>query len=157
VGGGGTGGADPITLCEEAGTNVGACYNTSAFATSGVPPSFGCDSFSNPSQISACHSLVSCLRSAACNAQILAAHDNGSSDYPFLDDGTPCLCGATVSKSSCFATTTWSGVCQAQYAAAADGAGGVAVGFFDTTVPIGVANNLFTCDVDAMCIPAGGI
>jgi hypothetical protein len=52
------------------------------------------------------------------------------------------------------ATTTWAGACQAQYAAAAHGASAVATGFFDTTLPIGVGNNLFTCDVDNMCITA---
>jgi hypothetical protein len=133
------------------------CYNTSAFGTPGTPSAFGCNSFTGAPQVSACAALVSCLRSSACSAEILAAHNNAPTDYPFLDDGTPCLCGVTVSKMSCLSTTTWSGVCQAQYAAAAGGANAVATGFFDTTLPIGVANNLFTCDVDAMCIPEGGI
>ncbi len=158
-------GVDP-TACEQDGTNAGTCFSTTAPGTT----AFGCTGFPGTAndattQMGACFALVNCLRGQACIAQIAAANANDPSDYPFNDDGTPCLCGAGptaanpngATKAQCFGSTTWVGVCQAQYAAAAGGASNVSPNFFQTTLPIGIANNLFSCDVDDACIPASGI
>jgi hypothetical protein len=128
---------------------------------------FGCDGFAG-SNLQLCNDLQTCLDSAACVAQVNAAVVNDPSDYPYTDEATACLCGigptaanpSGQTKTQCLGgppTTGWAGVCQAQFAAAAFGAANVPGHLFDRAEPIGIAVNLFTCDVDAQCIPASGL
>jgi hypothetical protein len=155
--GGMAGMGDPFRACEVDGTTNGVCFSTSA--TSAPAGTFGCDGFTG-AQNAACVDLLNCLRGTQCAAQIAAANSNDASDYPFNDDATPCLCGSGPpgqTKAMCLGSTTWAGVCQAKFATAAGGASLVAGHFFDTSLPIGVAVNLFSCDVDNTCIPAAGV
>ena len=165
----GTGGTSPLA-CEEAGAaTLTECFGTSPTQADGQTPlgGFGCGAFP-AAQAATCQAFQACLDSAACVAQVNAAVANDPSDYPYNDDATPCLCGigptaanpSGQTKAQCLGgppATGWAGVCQAQFAAAAGGAANVAGHFFDRSEPIGIAVNLFTCDIDAACIPASGI
>ena len=67
-----------------------------------------------------------------------------------FDDPTACLCG-TIATSVCGQSdpTSLPGVCRPQYIAANGGTGtGLFGAFFSTGSPVGIANNLLTCDVD---------
>ncbi|HLK91620.1 MAG TPA: hypothetical protein VKZ18_17130 [Polyangia bacterium] len=99
--------------------------------------------------------MLACLRSTACQDVIHAAGaDYGESGVGF-DDGTPCLCNtatATIARRTCLALTTgWPGVCGTQFAAASSNATRTSTpgaSLFDTTLPVGIAMNLMTCDID---------
>ncbi len=123
------------TTCETNATADGTCFNTSVDGTTN-----GCDGFPAGAQRDACYALVKCIRTG-----------NGSGHTcANADDATPCLCG-TLSATACGQSdpTTLPGVCRPQYIAANGGTGTGLFGvFFSTSSPVGIANNMFTCDVD---------
>jgi hypothetical protein len=155
----GAGGSGPFAQdnaacvsCEFTGTANGVCFSTSATGAGATQANFGCDSFSGADKTN-CLNLVGCLRSAACQTAIHGATSDYGETGSSFDDPHPCLCGA-VSLSACLQTSTWSGVCASQYVAAA--AGGSVLGlYFSTDSPIGVANNLMTCDIDSAATGSG--
>jgi hypothetical protein len=123
--------------CELSATTGATCFQTSSTANPDTtdPMKFGCNGFSAVDQAE-CKALIACIRTNHCGKS---------------DDATPCLCGVldpTTCASTAIASLT--GACRDQYVAAADG-GNVFSLFFSTDSPIGIANNLFTCDVDASC------
>jgi cysteine-rich repeat protein len=129
--------ATACQTCEISATTAGTCFQTSSTANAGTTDftKFGCNGFSGAA-LTACNDLIGCMRTNHCGAG---------------DDPTPCLCGA-LSAATCATTPAASlpGVCAPKYITAA--AGGDVFGlFFSTDSPIGVANNLYTCDVDAPC------
>jgi len=168
--GGGAGASAAQISCETTGAGTGTeCFGTSPTQADGITPlgGFGCNGFTG-TNLDLCNALQGCLNSAACVSQINAAVANDPGDYPYNDDGTPCLCGigptaanpTAQTKTQCLGgppATGWAGVCQAQFAAAALGAANVPGHLFDRSEPIGIGINLMTCDVDASCIPASGI
>jgi hypothetical protein len=124
-----------------------ACEMTSSACdpTALTPPggtgSFGCDGFTGAVR-SSCMALLDCIRSNHCAS---------------ASDPSPCFCGAGVDPTACATgAATPNGVCLPQYyAALADGpAGTVFTLFYDPSSPIGIADNLFSCDVNASC-PCG--
>jgi hypothetical protein len=124
--------------CEMKATNVDkTCFNDSSTGNVGTtdPKKFGCSGFSASDQAK-CNAVLSCIRSSHCGKG---------------DDATPCLCG-TLTISACAAqpVTALPGPCRDLYIAAANG-GNVYTLFFSTDSPMGIANNLYTCDVDAHC------
>ncbi|MFL5306756.1 MAG: hypothetical protein ACJ8F1_16185 [Polyangia bacterium] len=140
VGGGvagnmGTGGQpQACTVCETNATADGTCFNTSVDGTTN-----GCDGFTG-TQRDACYALVSCIRTG----------NGAGKSCANLDDPTPCLCG-TLTATACGQSdpTTLPGACRAQYIAANGGTGtGLFGAFFATGSPVGIANNMFTCDID---------
>lgn len=147
---------DNCGICELGGTTAGTCFNTSATGLGSSLSNFGCNGFTSATDKANCVALLSCLQGAACQASIAAATADYGEATAFVpgDDPTPCLCnGATVSKANCLAASSWTGVCAPQYVAAAAG-GSVLSLFFSTDSPIGVANNLLTCDIDTPCTSA---
>jgi hypothetical protein len=121
--------------CEIAATTAGTCYQTSTTANAGTTDflKFGCNGFVGTSR-NACDALITCLRNNDCG-------DGG--------DPVPCLCGE-LSPTTCATrpVSTLPGACVSQYITAANG-GDVYGLFFSTDSPIGVANNLYTCDVES--------
>ena len=98
---------------------------------------FGCSSFTAAADIAACNALRTCIISKKCSAG---------------DDPTPCYCGARDATTCASSGPDGTGACLAQYNAVALPAGKqVKDVFTDATSPIGVANNLLTCDVDGAC------
>jgi hypothetical protein len=104
----------------------------------------GCDGFTDAAKKAACQALITCIRTG-----------NGSGkNCGNGDDPTPCLCGTlTAAQCSQANPTTLPGVCRDAYLAAI-GTGNIFQDFFATSSPVGIANNLFTCDVDVPC-PCG--
>jgi hypothetical protein len=100
----------------------------------------GCCGFEDPTLRANCENILACVRSQGC----------GSGNSPIR-----CLCG-DQGMGPCAAADSWSGPCAAVYTAAlAGGPPGKLIPLFgDPRSPIGVANNTFTCDVDAAC-PCG--
>ncbi|HVZ71347.1 MAG TPA: hypothetical protein VHJ20_03145 [Polyangia bacterium] len=122
-------------MCEITNTTGGTCFQTSNTSNAGTTnyAVFGCNGFSG-ADFTNCVALIGCLRSNHC----------GSGDDP-----TPCLCG-NLSTGACATTppANLPGVCASKYVTAA--AGGDVFGlFFSTDSPIGISNNLYSCDVDA--------
>jgi hypothetical protein len=111
------------------GTCVQALYANST--------GFGCNSFTNPADVASCNALRTCILTTKCS--------NG-------DDPTPCYCGA-ISATACANTgPDGTGKCLAQYKAVTLPAGSTISSVFTSgSSPIGVANNLLICDVDATC------
>jgi hypothetical protein len=102
---------------------------------------FGCDAFTGALQTN-CQALLDCVRTTHC---------------AIGDDPTPCYCGVGVDPVACATgASPPSGVCLSQYNAAVVGgpSGTVATLFTDPRSPIGVADNLLSCDVDGAC-PCG--
>lgn len=100
----------------------------------------GCCGFEDPTLRKNCENILSCIHSHDCS------HDNS----PVF-----CLCG-TATYMKCAYAMDWDGPCTSAYKAALAGGppGTVMKLFGDPRSPIGVANNTFTCDVDAAC-PCG--
>jgi hypothetical protein len=145
---------DNCAICEQTGTNAGVCFNTSPTGLGSTLATFGCNGFTSASDKANCVALLGCLQGASCQASIHAATADYGETGSNFDDPTPCLCnGATVAKAACLAASTWTGACAPQYVAAAAG-GSVLSLFFSTDSPIGVANNLMTCDIDQPCTSA---
>jgi hypothetical protein len=123
--------------CESKKNASGSCDPANFSQTAG---SVGCAAFTGAMK-SACAALLACIRSTHCSAG---------------DDPTPCYCGS-LTPTACFNNGAPSTApCFAQYnaAQAADPAGTVFGLFTDPTSPVGVADNLITCDVDSAC-PCG--
>jgi hypothetical protein len=129
--------APPLSFC--AGTTIAPATTTISV--------FGCDGFTAAADKATCNALANCLRGAACQAAIHSATPDYQEAASSFDDPHPCLCGS-VSLASCLGATTFTGVCAAQYAAAANG-GSVLNNYGNNALPIGIANNLMTCDVDS--------
>jgi hypothetical protein len=103
-----------------------------------APACFGCAGFTpNTTAVNNCNALIACIQTTHCAAG---------------DDPTPCYCGA-LSAGNCVtmgAPTT--APCFAQYTAAAMGfPGNVFTQFFDPTTPVGISDNLWSCQADAPC------
>jgi len=100
----------------------------------------GCCGFEDPKLRTNCENVLACIRNTGC----------GVGNSPIR-----CLCGE-VGMGPCAAADKWNGPCASVYAAAlAGGPPGKLIQLFgDPKSPIGVANNTFTCDVDATC-PCG--
>ncbi|HVT06379.1 MAG TPA: hypothetical protein VHO67_02930 [Polyangia bacterium] len=138
---GGPGGGPPpdCTTCETLATADGTCFNTSVDGVTN-----GCDGFFG-AQRDACIALMTCIRTGNGTGHTCASGD----------DPRPCLCGAlTITACAGSGPTTLPGVCRPQYIAANGGTGtGLFGAFFGTTSPVGIANNLFICDVDMAADP----
>jgi hypothetical protein len=140
--------------CEITNTMGGVCFNTSTSAVGATsnPAQFGCNGFTGAA-LTNCNLLLACLNSSACQGAIATANSTLASDYPFKSDPLPCLCGTSITKAACLTTTSWTGVCAAQYVQAA--AGGNLLNLFTSNdSPIGVANNLMSCEIDSQTTPA---
>jgi len=100
----------------------------------------GCCGFNDPTLQLACNEILRCIVEKGCS--------QGNSPVA-------CLCG-DQDLIPCAKSKKWSGPCTAIYEAALMGGppGTVISLFGDTKSPIGVANNTFTCSVDASC-PCG--
>jgi hypothetical protein len=131
-----TGGVDPCIQCEQTNTDSGTCFNTVADGAT----AFGCDGFTGTDK-TLCTDLLACIRTSNGTGHTCAVSD----------DPTPCLCG-TLTATQCIQAdpATLPGVCRDKYIAAAKG-GNVLSLFFATNSPIGIANNLLTCDIDVPC------
>jgi len=129
--------APPLSFC--AGTTVAPSVTTIS--------AFGCDGFTAAADKASCNALAACLRGAACQAAIHSATSDYAEAGSNFDDPHPCLCGS-VSLATCLGASTFTGVCQAQYVAASNG-GSPLNNFGNNALPIGIANNLMTCDVDS--------
>jgi hypothetical protein len=129
--------------CEMKGTNQAKpiCFHTSKTPDIGTtdPAKFGCDGFP-PADQARCKTLLSCLRVNHCAQG---------------DDTVTCLCGP-LDRETCISKPIESlpGPCRDQYIAAASG-GNVLTLWGSTDSPIGVANNLYSCDLDAPCTCSG--
>jgi hypothetical protein len=133
--------------CELQGSQQGHCGGTSNGPGDTIA-TFGCASFTGPDQAS-CVALHACLDGAACRAAIAAADASYNEAARNFDSPAPCLCG-DLSSSDCLTATTYTGVCASQYLTAAAG-GSLPALFTDPSSPVGVASNLFSCDVDQAC------
>jgi hypothetical protein len=100
----------------------------------------GCCGFEDPKLRATCEAILLCLRNTDCAAG---------------NDPSRCLCGDLDPK-SCATGGPHTGACVSAYTAGlAGGPPGTVVTLFGSpTSPIGIANNTFTCDVDASC-PCG--
>ncbi|HVX96289.1 MAG TPA: hypothetical protein VHK47_15355 [Polyangia bacterium] len=124
--------------CEmRASHNPTGCPNTSPTANVGTndPAKFGCDGFA-PAERARCKALLACLKAKRCAKG---------------EDPTPCLCGP-MDPQTCASKPVRSlpGACRDEYVAAIAGAD-IYTLFFSTDSPVGVANNLFACDVATPC------
>jgi hypothetical protein len=152
------GGPAPSVACATCELNdsvppLSFCYGTSLGGAATTLSTFGCEGFASATDVAECEALAGCLRGTACQAAIHNAtpdYFEGGSSY---DDPHPCLCG-NIPFEVCL-SGTFNGVCAAEYRAAADGYDVNAV-YGETILPIGIANNLMTCDVDST-VPANGL
>ena len=139
------------TTCQSQAVDVNAmcqtCESTSAACDptlTSVPgaATFGCSGFPAGAAQTACLNLLACIRSNKCN--------NG-------DDPTPCFCGALDSITCLSSNGSMTAACYTQYNTAlsaltvAGATSSVATLFGNPKSPIGVANNVVSCDVDAHC------
>jgi hypothetical protein len=101
----------------------------------------GCCGFEDPKLRAQCQDILLCIRTKGCGV--------GSSP-------TRCLCGDLDPMSCARALKPHTGACADVYRAAVAGESPADVikVFGDPKSPLGVANNTFTCDVDASC-PCG--
>src|SRR5262245_33379779 len=98
----------------------------------------GCCGFDDPKLRASCQNIMQCLRNTGCAAG---------------NDPSRCLCGDLDPKTCATGGGPYPGACASVYAAGLAGgpAGTVITLFGSPTSPIGIANNTFTCDVDASC------
>jgi hypothetical protein len=132
----------PGTLCQTCEQSSIFCDPTLLSVPGASPGAFGCSGFTGAAQ-SACLALLDCVRTAGCMV------GDGPSD---------CLCGPGVDPVQCATgAVPLSGVCLSQYnaALAAGPPGTVFTLFTDPRSPIGIADNLVQCDVDASCTACG--
>jgi hypothetical protein len=152
----GTGGStvDPVACAScEFNDSANFCSGTTSSGNLDTVADFGCNSLTG-NDVTTCQNLVMCLRGTACQAAITGATPDYAEAGSNFDDPHPCLCG-NVSLVTCLGATTWTGPCQAQYVAAANG-GSVFNNFGNQASPVGLANNLMTCDVDST-VPSNGL
>jgi hypothetical protein len=126
------------TLCEQSTGNADVCPPENLSVPGQTAPAcFGCAGFSpgNTTATNNCNALLSCIRTMKCA--------NG-------DDPTPCYCGNLDPGTCVTSGAPTTAPCFAQYTAAAMGfSGNVFTQFFDPKTPIGIADNLVSCDADA--------
>jgi hypothetical protein len=134
--------ADPA-LCELPATAQGMCFHTTTPDNAGTTDvaKFGCNGFSG-AEAGNCRSLLHCLRASHCAGGLT------------LDDPTPCLCG-NLTAQQCFqgGAAKAPGPCRDEYIRAGlpNVFGDIFGQFTDPSSPIGIANNLYTCDLDVPC------
>jgi hypothetical protein len=138
-------------MCEASGLADGTCAGTTPTGGSGN----GCDGFTNATDKANCLALITCLRGTACqNAIHNASADYGESGtYPQpFDDPHPCLCG-NIPLATCVSMTSgWTGVCAAQFtAAAAADSLTLANAYTSKASAVGIGVNLSICDIDKQC------
>jgi hypothetical protein len=122
--------------CEQTSPNCDPSLTSVPNATN-----FGCAGFPAGPLHDNCIALVNCIRRTNCAVG---------------DDPTACICGAGVDPVACATgAVTPSGVCKTQYNNALAGGppGTVFTLFTDPRSPIGISNNLWTCQVDGPCSP----
>ena len=145
----GTDAASHCQACEFA-TEQGKCDREFLSARSEDPPSWGCATLGTPREQTACTALLHCMNAASCG-------QGGQS--PFVG----CFCGSATLQ-ACLAGAGISGDCMAEYAEAAESAGGPPKGSqvadltrYLTTVatnprtPVGLADNIRECANLAHC------
>jgi len=133
----------PCIVCETAGT---ACSGTKVTAAS----AFGCAGLTGTA-FTQCTSLHSCLDT----------HPNCSKPPggPPITDPSSCFCGAlTAAQCAGAASASIAGDCAASYFAVYGGVTDtnrdqIIADFFNRTLPVGMANNLYACDVTKSCFP----
>jgi len=156
--------AGPSGDCKacELGSSQRGCeaqYLTAARDGAGkpVPGTFGCASLSTPAAQQACDGLLGCIKKNHCWTN---AAGTGPGDNPSVG----CFCG-TLSPSACPSGAGANGHCVAAYKAAALASAGapaagaddaafsafIAQHAFDATTPIGIADDVVSCAVDANC------
>lgn len=137
------------------GFDVSACTACERSAVDNCDPSllqvagqtaWGCEGFTGTARTN-CEALLACVR-----GQTRGTCLEGS-------DPTPCLCGALAAATCVTGTPPATATCAAEYAAAASagGSGTVFTQFNDPSTPVGIANNLVTCDVEGACTNACGV
>ena len=156
TGGTGTGGSvvNPVACAScEFNDSQNFCSGTTVSGNLDTTADFGCNSLTSATDITNCQNLVMCLRSTSCQTAITTATSDYAESGSNFDDPHPCLCGG-VTLAACLGATTWTGPCAAQYVAAANG-GSVLNNYGNSASPIGLANNLMTCDVDSQIASNG--
>ncbi len=159
----GAGGSDAwatCATCENGSSNQNCAMYYTSVDGSGSP--FGCDSLP-AAQVAACKALAHCIVTNNCstNSTGTAAGDNAVEG---------CYCGPSPETSgACLGGTGITGLCAAQYhaAAAADPNSGltaasteanyalyIATAAFDPTTAVGMADNVMQCAIDAPCLGA---
>jgi hypothetical protein len=137
--------ATSCSLCEQSPGNADACPpelisvpGATCLSPAGAAvPAFGCDGFTGVAQAN-CLAVRACIQRTHCGV---------------ADDPTACLCGPLDPGMCVTQGAPATAPCAAEYAAAAVGfPGNYFTQFFDESTPIGIANNLFGCDVDAPCV-----
>jgi hypothetical protein len=125
---------------------MGNCLGTKVAPSS----KFGCDGLGTPEMQTRCKALLNCLQThPTCSA---------TPDNPNVsNDPTACFCG-TLSASSCAGATpaNIAGTCASAYFAVYGGAttanrDSILSDFFARNLPVGMANNLYACDVNSNC------
>jgi hypothetical protein len=149
---GGTSGVSACTTCEfnDSAPPLSFCAGTTTTPTTTTVAAFGCAGLTNATDVANCEALVTCLRGAACQAAIHSATADYAEAGSNFDDPHPCLCGPGVTLTTCLglANTAFTGVCADKYLTAA-GTNSILNHYGDNLSPIGLANNLMTCDVDS--------
>jgi hypothetical protein len=101
----------------------------------------GCEGFSGL-QLTSCNALLACIRGQGPGGACAAG-----------DDPTPCVCDGLDVGSCVQGPLPPQAACAAEYLAAAGGIGpDVLMHFYDPATPVGIADNLLACDVDAGCV-----
>ncbi len=150
-------GDDAQSSCQacEFAREQGKCDPDFLSARSDSPPSWGCGTLATPRERASCAALLHCMNVADCARE-------GS---PFLR----CFCGASPLQ-ACVAGQGVTGDCIAQYADAAESAGGPAKGApmaelarylalvgTNPRNPVGLADNIKECAVLAHCEACNGL
>jgi hypothetical protein len=155
--GGGTAGAggaaSQCLTCETQGTASGMCLGTKLTATSVV----GCAGLTTTDAQTKCTSLLSCLQTHP-NCSI-STTDAGH--MMVNNDPTACFCG-NLDAASCSgaAPSTLAGMCTDAYfavygktkaTATSDDRNNVLGDWDNRSLPVGMANHIYACDVNNMC------
>jgi hypothetical protein len=134
------------TQCEKDGTTAGNCIGTKV---DNSLPAFGCAGLA-AADIPKCMTLLNCLQTHP-NCSI------GGDHTALSDDPTDCFCGAlTITNCNGAPAASIAGQCASAYFAlyggVTDANRALILGdFFNRMKPIGMANNLYACDVDNSC------
>jgi hypothetical protein len=160
TGTGGVNGAVACATCEfNDSANLGFCSGVTVSGNFDTVSDFGCNSLTSATDIANCNALVACLRGAACQSAIKNATADFQEAGSNFDDPHPCLCG-TASFSTCLgeANSAFNGVCAGAYLTAVNGDAGDSIlnHLGDPASPIGIADDLMTCDVDST-VAANGL
>jgi hypothetical protein len=123
--------------CEQKTYSSGAAKFTCVQSLYSNATGFACQAFTGSLKTN-CDTLRTCILTKHCRSG---------------NDPTPCYCGALDATTCVAQGAPTTAPCYAEYQAALAGgpAGTVFDLFTDPTSPVGVANNLLTCDVDATC------